>query len=132
MAILDAFPGLQTEITVNRVPLAEYDDDEAENSSTQTTKYIEAVSGSDFVIKTSIQEPLLATRGVEIRVHIDGNRGPRRSVRPEARSYRVPIEIAGAGFSQDGKYYHQNYQFAELKIGNVSSDVERVKILTSV
>ena len=132
MAILDAFPGLQTEITVNRVPLAEYDDDEAENSSTQTTKYIEAVSGSDFVIKTSFKKPFLATYGVEIFVRIDGDHMSGRSVKPDAVFYQVPVEIAGVEFSQDGRCYHQNYQFAELNIGNVCSNVDHVKVLTTV
>jgi hypothetical protein len=125
MAILDTVSGLNTEITVNRVPLAEYDDPEAD-----ITKYVEAVSGSEFVIKTSFKEPILAINGVEISVRIDGNCGPRRSIK--SGFYRVPNEITGVGFSQDGKRYHQNYQFAELDIGNVCFDVGRVKILISV
>lgn len=130
MAILDAAPGLSTEITVNRVPLAEYDDPEAEKSPFSITKYVEAVSGSEFVIKTSFQEPILAINGVEISVRIDGNRGPRRSIKPGF--YQAPNEIAGVWFSQDGKRYHQNYQFAELDIGNVCSDAGRVRILIFV
>jgi hypothetical protein len=42
MAILDAYPGLRTEIIVNRALLTEYNDEEAETSPTETTKYIEA------------------------------------------------------------------------------------------
>jgi hypothetical protein len=40
MAILDAVPGLSTETTVKRVPLAEYDDPEADKSPIEITKYV--------------------------------------------------------------------------------------------
>ncbi|KAG9199640.1 hypothetical protein G6514_008301 [Epicoccum nigrum] len=116
MAILNAYPGLTTEITVNRAPLVEHNDEEAETSPTETTKYIEARSGSEFVIKTSLKEPFPATNGVEISVSVDGNRGPRWSVKPGPLFYKVPTKIKGVGLSQDGKRYFQNYQFAELNI----------------
>ncbi|KAF2998148.1 hypothetical protein E8E13_001922 [Curvularia kusanoi] len=122
MAILEAHPGLTTEITVNKAPLTEYSDDEAEPSSTETTNYIEARSGFDFVIKTRFKEPFPAINGVEISVSVDGNRGPRWSVKPDHLFYRVPIRMKGVGFSQDGKRYHQNYQFAELNIVEESEE----------
>ena len=118
MAILDAYPGLTTEITVDRAPLPEYNDEEAETSPTETTKYIKARSGSEFVIRTSLKEPFPANNGVEISVSVDGNGGPRYSVKPGSLFYKVPTKIKGVGFSQDGKRYTQNYQFAELNIGN--------------
>lgn len=117
MAVLDAYPGLTTEIIVDRAPLPEHNDKEAKTSPTETTKYIEARSGSEFVIKTSLKEPFPANNGVEISVSVDGNGGPRRSVKPGSLFYKDPTKIKGVGFSQDGKRYTQNYQFAELNIG---------------
>ena len=58
MAVLDAHPGLTTKVTVNKEPLVEYDDEEAEASSTEVTKYIETRSRAEFDIKTTFSEPL--------------------------------------------------------------------------
>lgn len=117
MAVLDAFPGLTTEIIVNKVPLAKFHDDETEASPTENTKYIEARSGSEFMIRTTFSEPFPTVHGVEISVRVDGNPGPLSAVKPDDQLYLDSTEIKGVSFSQDGKRYRQNYQFAELHIG---------------
>jgi hypothetical protein len=130
MAILDAYPGLTTEITVEAAPLAEYDDEEAETSPTETTKYIEARSGSEFVIETSFKWPFPRTNGVQISASVDGIRALRYSIEPDRLFYKVR-RTEGMKFSQDGKRYVQNYRFAELNIGNFCPNIGRAKILTA-
>jgi hypothetical protein len=115
MAVLDAYPGLRTEITINKKPLAEYYHEE-EASQTTVTKYIEACSGAEFVIKTTFSQPFPMVNGVEISAVVDGNRGPRCAVKPDDRFYRS-ANMKGVSFTQDGKRYRQKYQFAELNIG---------------
>lgn len=117
MAVLDAHPGLRTEIVVDKRPLDKYNDDEAEATPTEVTKYIEARSGADFMIKTTFSEPFPTNNGVEIKVKVDGNRGPCWAIKPDDRFYRSTNKMTGVSFTQDGKRYHQNYQFADLNIG---------------
>lgn len=119
MAVLDAHPGLATEIIVNNVPLTEYRDDEAEESPQKVTKYIEASSGAEFVITTTLNMPFPDKYGVEVRVSVDGNQGPRWGIKPDDRFYGTVLRMKGMNFTQDGKRYHQNYQFAKLNIGMI-------------
>lgn len=116
MAVLDAYPGLRTEITVNKKPLVEYNHEE-ETSQTTVTKYIEACSGAEFVIKTTFSQPFPLVNGVEISAVVDGNRGPRWAVKPDERFYRSANNMKGVSFTHNGKRYQQKYQFAELNIG---------------
>ncbi|KAJ4361290.1 hypothetical protein N0V95_001992 [Ascochyta clinopodiicola] len=115
MAVLDAYPGLTTEITVNKKPLAEYDGEE-ETSSTEVTRYIEARSGADFVIKTLFKAPFSTEQGVETSCIVDGNRGPRCGIAHNELLHRSANRMTGVTFSQDGRRFHQNYQFAKLNI----------------
>lgn len=117
MAVLDAYPGLTTEITVNKEPLTEYDDDESETSPTEVTKYVEARTGADFVIKTIFRKPFPTENGVEISCSVDGRRGPRWSIEPKHIIRCSTKKMTGVTFTEDGKRFHQNYQFAELNIG---------------
>ena len=128
MAVLDAYPGLTAEVTVNKKPLVEYDHEE-EASPTTVTKYIEACSGAEFVIKTKFSEPFPLVNGVEISTTVDGNRGPRWAVEPDARFYRSANNMKGVSFTKDGKRYQQKYQFAELNIGWCSRQKTEVKLL---
>ena len=61
MAVFDAYPGPTAEITVNKKPLAENDDNE-EASPTEITKHIEACSSADFVVKKA--EGVVDLRGL--------------------------------------------------------------------
>lgn len=120
MAVLSAFPGLTTEIIVDRLPLTEFSGDEPEASTTKTTSYIEARSGAEFSIKTTLSRPFPLTNGVEVSVSVDGNLGRRLLFQPNDQSYDSAGSIKGVVFVQDGKRYSQNYQFAELNVGMVS------------
>jgi hypothetical protein len=130
MAILDAYPGLKTEITVDAAPLAEYNDEEAETSPTETTKYIEARSGSEFVIETSFKWPFPRTYAVQISASVDGVRVSDWSVLPEFL-FRKVRAMKGVVFSEGGRIYCQNIRFAELNIGNFCPNIGRAKMLTA-
>ena len=130
MAILDAYPGLKTEITVDAAPLAEYNDEEAETSPTETTKYIEARSGPEFVIETSFKWPFPTTNGVQINASIDGIHVSEWSIKPELL-FRKVRGMKGVSFSEGGRRYLQNFRFAELNIGNFCPNISRAKMLTA-
>lgn len=122
MAVLDAYPGLTTEITVDKQPLTEYIDDEGEVSPTEATKYIEARSGAEFVINTVFRRPFPTTHGVEISAKVDGDHGCRWGIAPNELHHHRPQKMTGKSFSKHGKRYHQRYQFAELNIGVFPND----------
>jgi hypothetical protein len=117
MAVLEKYPGLTTEVKVDKKPLTEYNDDEEETSPTEVTRYIEAKTGATFAIETVFKKPFPTTNGVEISCTVDGNRGSRWGIAPKDLFRRAGKKMTGMSFSQDGKRFHQYYQFAELNVG---------------
>jgi hypothetical protein len=116
MAVLDPYPGLTTEVIVDKQSLTEHTDEE-DTSPTEVTKYIEARSGAEFMIKTTFRKPFPKINGVEIRVSVDGNRGCHIGIAPNELLNRSASNVTGVTFSQNGQRFHQRYQFAELKVG---------------
>jgi hypothetical protein len=72
MAVIKDIPGLKVEIIANGEPLQEYDDDEAENSATNVTRYIQVGSDRIFAIVVQFLDEYVATRGMRIEIRLDG------------------------------------------------------------
>ncbi|KAH4957631.1 hypothetical protein HBH77_120110 [Parastagonospora nodorum] len=114
MAISNETPGLRAEILVDGQPLPEYEDDEAELNT--VTRYIEASSNKEFVLRWEFGHPFPERYGVEMRVSIDG------------AAYRVKIKEAnelyrpgghtktGVGHKKHGQCFRRNYRFTALNI----------------
>lgn len=117
MAMLNAYSGLRTEITVNRKPLTEYDNDDVEASSAEVNKYVEARTGAEFVIKTTFENPFPRDNGVEITCSVDGHRAACWGIDPNEPTWYAPKKTKGMTLSQAGQRVHQNFQFAELNVG---------------
>ncbi|KAH3917425.1 hypothetical protein HBI56_118040 [Parastagonospora nodorum] len=114
MAISNETPGLRAEILVDGQPLPEYEDDEAELNT--VTRYIEASSNKEFVLRWEFGHPFPERYGVEMRVSIDG------------AAYRVKIKEAnelyrpgghtktGVGHKKNHQCFRRNYRFTALNI----------------
>jgi hypothetical protein len=76
MAIHPRFSGLKAEVIVNGSALREYNDDnDNDEDTTRTSRYVEAVSNANFEVWVAIKEKGLAERyGVLNTVFVDGNR----------------------------------------------------------
>jgi hypothetical protein len=115
MAKFDDVPGLKAEVLVDGEPLQEYDDDDVE--SDMITKYIEALSDKDFVLRFTFDMDLTADHGVEVQVDIDGDRC-RVAYRPE--KLHKPCHKSGRSFLKNGQRFERNFRFTALNIGIAS------------
>jgi hypothetical protein len=119
MAISDDVPGLQTGVLVDGWPLREYEDDEAEPDI--ISKFIEASSDKDFVIKWKFSHPFPVHHGVEARVQVDGERC--------CVEVRQPYELHkpqghckyGVSHMENGQWFRRNYRFTALDISKTSN-----------
>ena len=77
MAVLPDCPGLKVEVVVDRESLKEYDDNEGQqpegSRSKSITKYIEAVSGAQFAIRSTFAKSFSKKYDVEISISVDGH-----------------------------------------------------------
>ena len=117
MAICDQYPGLKAEVVVDRQPLQEYADDEAEPGT--ISKYVEAASGKEFAMRFTFADPFPTQHGVEIRVSVDGEQSRVLSYGPEELYNAEGHHKRGVGFQKDGQWYRQNYRFTALNIGRI-------------
>jgi hypothetical protein len=74
MAVLQDVPGVQVQVVVDGKALKEYDDSESNQTSKATSKYVEAVSGRNFEIHTTLEKHMETDHDVSIRVLVDGSR----------------------------------------------------------
>lgn len=99
MVDFDAYPGLKTEITINRKPLAEYDNDDVETSTAEVDKYIAARTEVEFVIKTTFKNPFPRDNGVEITCSVDGHRAVCWGIDPDEPTWYAPKKMKGMTLS---------------------------------
>jgi hypothetical protein len=114
MAIFPDVPGLQAEIVVDGEPLREYEDDGDDTEPGTVTKYIEALSDKEFVLKYTVDVDMPTDYGVEAKIDVDGKKchigiPPGDGHKPH---YRY-----GPGHFKDGKYFRQHYRFTALEVG---------------
>ena len=125
MAVIEECPGVKAQVLVARRPLQEYDDEDEETVPNVTTKYIEARSGEEFVLKWTFSEPFQKVYGVRVGVKIDGDK-PNSRVYPPEDLFRVGgHNKPGVGLKKDGNWYRRNYRFTALNIGIVFPEVMR-------
>jgi hypothetical protein len=126
MVRFDDVPGLRAEVVVDGEPLQEYDDDDAEPD--MITKYIEACSDKEFVLKFTFDMGLPMDHGVEVKVDIDGDRC---HVAYRPGSLHKPRHKYGMSFLKDGQRFRQNYRFTALNIGNILPQLRGNAIATT-
>lgn len=96
MAVLDILPEIEVTVSVDKVALQEYPDDEADaqtsNQARRTvSKYIECISHAQFWVGTSIKRQYkLNCRSLAFEVLVDGSRATSRLVRPFKLNAQVP------------------------------------------
>ncbi|KAJ4405956.1 hypothetical protein N0V91_004840 [Didymella pomorum] len=115
MAVLDAHPGLRTEITVNKKSLTEYHNDNVDTSPTAVNKFIKARTGAE--VKTILKNPLPRDNGVEITCSVDGHQAARWDIDPENPTWYAPTNMKGI-ITVGEESILQKFQFSKLAIGD--------------
>ena len=123
MAVLSECLGLKVEVIVNKQPLTEYDNDDEEESPNTVTKYTEAQSGLEYVLKWTFSEPFQKKHGVLVGIWIDGEYSTGTVFRPELLFESEGYLCHGVDYIKDGQSYCRNYQFTALNIGKAQSEL---------
>jgi hypothetical protein len=116
MAIHQDHPGLTVEIMANGEPLQEYDDASEEKVPGEVTKYIEARSGVEFMIRYKFAAPFSDKKDVGCLAMVDGqcvvnqyiNRGELLKL---GHFYSRGVRVKGAS-----GLVLQNFAFANLRV----------------
>ncbi|KAF2742442.1 hypothetical protein M011DRAFT_481733 [Sporormia fimetaria CBS 119925] len=99
MAVLDALPGLKVEVLVDGAPLEEFDDIANLGSDFPTiSKFVKAVSGSEFAVKCSTDEEIKAPRGP-----------------PTIRLDSKVRLVEGVRQKKNGRHWLRKFRFSELE-----------------
>lgn len=135
MAIHADYPGLVAEEVVQGIALKEYHDSEVEALRT-TTIYIQATSGENLTIMSTIPRLRFDTCGVAMVVKIDGE-----IMRRDLFIHKTYTDrgkqgtIAGTRARVDGKTMTQTFRFDEVKTGELllaSRRIMRVLLALSI
>src|SRR2546421_1487741 len=125
MAILKPF---ECKVEVDGVALEEYEDEDTEqaNTSTSLTKYVEAVSGTNFSLKFTVHPGwTMQADFVAWYVHLDGKNYGGGVVRREAYngnhtcSFACHGVVSGAGHD----WKERKFRFADINIGEKPADL---------
>jgi hypothetical protein len=106
---------LRAEVLVDGRPLPAYDDDDDDDDAEPgtVTKYIEAMSDKEFILKYAFEMDVPTDHGVEVRIEVDEKRCrvgiPPQDLHKSHRKY-------GPGYSKDGECFRQHYRFTALDI----------------
>lgn len=75
MAVIESLPGVVVSVTVNGAALQEYDDDEFQEDSNTTTRWIEAVEGQVFCLTFNLSSTArFLGDAMHFYVYLDGKR----------------------------------------------------------
>lgn len=123
MAILSSY---KCQIIVNGVALQEYDDDDAEQKSDETTptvvKYVEATSGADFGIKCDILQGWNGGNDLVWRIVLDGTKSRSDVLKETEIIPGYTSSVRNGVQSGSGRQWHlRKYRFADIIIGKLSS-----------
>ena len=113
MAVIDVLPGVEVSITVKGDALTEYHDDHLEDDEQTTTRYIEAVSGTIFVVQISLKKDFVfAGNCVECTIYVDGTWADGPFISKGESHTRI-----SKGIDVDGGTKVKKYRFATLETG---------------
>lgn len=74
MAVTDLLPGVVIAVTVGGNDLQEHRDDDLEEETRTTTRYIEATSGQNFAVRIKVKQGFrFAGDALSFHVHVDGH-----------------------------------------------------------
>jgi hypothetical protein len=116
MAIHSDYPGLNVQIIVNGQPLPEYVDNDEPSSPKGSTQYVEAKSGSEFMVNASFSPPFPAA-DVSFKIKLDGNT-VKTSLRDKSTLLTANGHSFGGALSKSGdNWFEAKFCFAALDIG---------------
>lgn len=117
MTITSKIPRITTEVLVDSVALPQYEDEEENHASVaMVTKYIEAKSGADFVIRYSFEEK--PQYDVRVDVHLDGKWAASKLALLKAfRNGALQQTIDGVKSNNGGRWVLAKFSFTDLKTG---------------
>ncbi|KAI1559325.1 hypothetical protein PtrEW7m1_011928 [Pyrenophora tritici-repentis] len=122
MTVIPVYPGLKVEILVNDNALPEYEDIEDTPSPLNlVTKYIEATTGTEFKIRSMINETFPFPPGdLLLSVSFDGKPVKGLNIYSE-EFYSNTGHIYNARTSQvDGMFFEQAFTFQELQLDSAT------------
>jgi hypothetical protein len=125
MAILKPF---ECKVEVGGVALEEYEDEDTEqaNTTTSLTKYIEAVSGSNFSLKLTVQPGwTMEADFISWHIDLDGKQAGAGVIKSESydgsRSYTSVRHGIVSGAGDD--WTERKFRFADITIGDKPDDL---------
>jgi hypothetical protein len=117
MAVIKDIPGLKVEIITNGEPLQEYNDDEAENSSTNATRYIQVGSDRTFAIVVQFLDEYVATRGMRIEIKLDGVKVNATLLALNDLKRKGGHKFSGVPSKINNRWNESSFKFMPLAIG---------------
>lgn len=114
MAVHPDYPGLEVEVTVDGKPLEEYVSSDETDDPKTITRYIEAVSGTEFALKLAFGDKFPTKHDVGFEIEIVGN-AVRSSCRRKDSLPKVEV-IKGTNYLIESQWFLQHFAFSELRI----------------
>ncbi|KAH5330007.1 hypothetical protein HBI12_065300 [Parastagonospora nodorum] len=120
MAIHQDHPGLTVELVANSKPLQEYDNTSEETGPGEVTKYIEARSGMEFMVRYKFVAPFPDKKDVGYKVIVDGKRVKNSFFKRGELLKTGSFFTHGVTVGSDSKWVVQHFAFADLCMKNSS------------
>jgi hypothetical protein len=122
MAVTKSHPRIKVEVQVDGVAVQEYEDDDEQETVNTVTKYVEAVSNTDFVIGIHITPPW-PQQSILFKIYLDGKYVRGNFIRQDTfKGTASKHTIEGSNSTKNGQWYQQNFCFSDLNIGMFRSN----------
>ncbi|KAH5651718.1 hypothetical protein HBI23_165730 [Parastagonospora nodorum] len=121
MAIHQDHPGLTVELVANSKPLQEYDNTSEETGPGEVTKYIEARSGMEFMVRYKFVAPFPDKKDVGYKVIVDGKRVKNSFFKRGELLKTGSFFTHGVTVGSDSKWVVQHFAFADLCMNGLHS-----------
>jgi hypothetical protein len=116
MAKTKTGPKVEAEILVNGVALQEHDDEDDRGGANEVIKYVEAVSGTTFVIRYTFNER--PKHDVSIHIALDGKWVVTKLPRLERfHDGYLQGNVTGVNSNETGRWMLSEFSFSDLKTG---------------
>ncbi|KAF3035384.1 hypothetical protein E8E11_003543 [Didymella keratinophila] len=133
MAILPSHPGINITVKCNGVSLQEYDDNDADDQDDRTaSKYIEAISGEEFIVQAKITAPW-PPYTILLEYYLDRKKVGGNYCRQE--NYSHPAYIVrkeGASTVVSGQNFLHKFAFSALTVDDTGAPPIRDQLMKDI
>ncbi|OJD31721.1 uncharacterized protein BKCO1_4500018 [Diplodia corticola] len=144
MAIISDVPGLNAKVMVHGLPLDEFPSDNEPDTSDTVTRYVEAISGLNFIVAITCDEsldPAYKASDLYMELFVDGHKAGKCTLERAKWIGRHGTNYHFTGFRliENGQWVHRTMAFSEVnvvdendRVAHPAAEIEAIRSLGEI